>query len=176
MFAAKLAETAAQRQSGNTGVGIHSHRGRKAVRLSCHIKLAEIQARLRSRDPLDRVDLDLLHAREIDDQPAITYRSAANVVAAGAHGNEQESRPREIDHRNNVIGAGAVDDRTWAPVDHAVPDFSRLVVGHIAWYDHFAAHFLPQNGGVRSPQGQFTAASLRKLRCTHSGLPICRCE
>src|SRR4029077_5361531 len=107
MFAAELAEAAAQCQSGNTGVGVNSHRGRKAVCLCCRIKLAEIEACLSSSGPLYRINLDLLHAREIDDEATVAHRSAADIMAASAHGNQQGSRPREIDRRNNIIGAGA---------------------------------------------------------------------
>ena len=64
MFAAELAEAAAQRQSGNTSIGVNSHRGRKAMRLRCRIKLAEIEACLSPSGPFYRIDLDLLHARE----------------------------------------------------------------------------------------------------------------
>jgi hypothetical protein len=46
---------------------------------------------------------------------------------------------------NNIIGAGAVDDYAWAPVDHSVPNSSRLIVSGVAPRNHFAPDRLPEN-------------------------------
>ncbi|WP_456756601.1 hypothetical protein [Bradyrhizobium sp. USDA 4461] len=100
----------------------------------------------------------------------VANRGAADIVAAGTDGNRDRSRPREIDRRNDIVGAGAIDDRGRTPVDHAVPDLSRLVIGHIARNDHFAAHRSPQNGDVGRLQGQFGVGSFGKPSCVHSNL------
>jgi hypothetical protein len=71
------------------------------------VKLAEIEARLCSRGPPYRIDFDLFHPRQIDYEAIVAHRCSADVMAAGAHRNQQGSRARKLDRLNNIIGAGA---------------------------------------------------------------------
>jgi hypothetical protein len=170
MLAPELAEAAAQGQSGDAGVGVDSHRRGQAMGLGRCIELAEIEARLGPRGSLCRIDFDLLHPREVDEEATVTCRSAANVMAAGAHGNEQRARTCKLDGCNDIIRAGAVDDCTRAAVNHAIPDSPCLIVGNIAWRDHFATDHLPQPCNIQSLRGRFISLSLRKPITGHRSL------
>src|SRR5579871_5718558 len=159
MFAAELTEAAAQRKSGNTRIGVDAHCGGKAVQLRGGIKLTKIETSLRPRGAFRRIDLNLLHAREIDDKTLVAHRCAGDVVAAGSYGEEQIARPRKVDRGNDVVRSSTIDDRAGAPIDHAVPDFSRVVIGHVSWHDHFTADRPPQ-ASDRGVQVQCAAAVL----------------
>src|SRR6185437_14560266 len=97
MLAAELAEPAPERQSGDAGVGVDPHGGRKAMRLRCRVELSQVQAGLRARNTANGVDLDPLHARYVDHHARVAHRTAGDVVAAAANGDGQVSRSGEID-------------------------------------------------------------------------------
>jgi hypothetical protein len=44
-----------------------------------------------ARNAANRIDLDALHARHIDQDATVAYRTASDVVATGANGDEEVS-------------------------------------------------------------------------------------
>ena len=67
-----------------------------------------------------RVDLDRVHLREIDHQPAVDAAQAAAVVAAAAHGDPEAVLDAVAQRRGDVRLVGAVRDRGRTLVDHRV--------------------------------------------------------
>ena len=102
------------------------------------VELAPEHAGLSARGARRRIDSDSLHRREVDYEPAVTDRVAADAVAAGAHANQQIALAGEADRGSDVGDAGAADDPGWAAVDRAVPDRSGFVVAFIFGADHRA--------------------------------------
>ena len=93
---AQPAEPAAERESRNAGGGVDPERRRQAVRpASRAIELAQCRPALDPRASARRVDLDRLHRREIDHQPAIAERVAGDVMSAAANGEDQIVPPGE---------------------------------------------------------------------------------
>ncbi len=68
------------------------------------------------------VDLDLLHPREIDHEPAIADTRAGDVVAPAPHRELHGSRLAKLTAAI-TSSAGAAGDHRRAPVDHAIPDW-----------------------------------------------------
>jgi hypothetical protein len=72
-----------------------------------------------------------LHLRTIDDEAAIAQGVPGDTVAAAPHRKKQPVIARETHRSDNISGPGASDDQTGLAVDHAVPDFSRLVIRRV---------------------------------------------
>ena len=85
------------------------------------------------------IDPDPPHRRQVDHQPAVAGPEPGDVVAAAAHRQQQIVVGGEPDAGDDVGHAAAPGDQGRPPVDHAVPDPPRLVVGRIAGPDHLAA-------------------------------------
>ena len=77
---------------------------------------------------LGGVDSDTLHRREVDHEPAVTERVAADAVAAGAYGDQQIALAGEADRRDDVGDAGAAGDAGRTAVNRAIPDPAGSVV------------------------------------------------
>src|SRR5207248_6932214 len=82
------------------------------------------------------VDGDVVHLREVDDDPVVDAPEARAVVAPAAHGYPDVPVVRELDRCGHVAGVGAVHDRRRMLVDHPVVERTRLVVGPVAAVDH----------------------------------------
>src|SRR4029077_2312506 len=85
-----------------------------------------------------RIDSSSLHRREVDHEPAVTERVAADAVATGAHANQEITLACEVDRGDDVGDACAAGDAGWAAVDRAVPDRAGLVVAFVFGADHRA--------------------------------------
>ena len=75
------------------------------------IEIAEHDARLDADASGPRVHVDALHAREVDDQPAVAERAAADVVSASADRDEKVLVAREVDRRDDVRQSGTARDQ-----------------------------------------------------------------
>ena len=64
--------------------------------LGRHIKFAEIEACLCSRRSPYRINFNLFHPRQIDDEATVAHRRSADVMAAGAHRNQQGPRASNL--------------------------------------------------------------------------------
>ena len=85
-----------------------------------------------------RIDPNPPHRRQVDHQPAVAGPEPGDVVPSAAHRQQQVVVGGEPDAGDDVGHAAAPGDHGRPPVDHAVPDLARLVVGRIAGLDHFA--------------------------------------
>jgi hypothetical protein len=70
-----------------------------------------------------------------DNETIIAHAQATSVVAAAADGDEELMFAAEIDRRDNVCHIDAARDGTRWPIDHAVVDFARLIVGRVIRLD-----------------------------------------
>ena len=133
------AAAAAERQPGDAGRR-HAAAGHgEPVLLGRGIELAPGDAGLGAHRALDRVDLDLLHRREVDGEAALAERRAGNAVAAALHRHLDPARPGEVDGRDDVGRVDAARDRHGMLVDEAVEELARLLVAGTAGAQHLAA-------------------------------------
>ena len=79
-----------------------------------------------------RVDADVPHRRQIDDQAVVAHAQAAGVVAAAADRHQQLVLAAEVHRRDDVGDVGAAGDQARPPVDHPVVDLAGLVVLGVA--------------------------------------------
>src|SRR6476619_8314280 len=79
-----------------------------------------------------RVDLDVLHQREVDHQTVIAHGIACDVVSASPDRDEQFVLARELDGLHDIFGRRAAGDQRRPAIDHGVPDLSYLIVARIS--------------------------------------------
>ena len=108
------------------------------------VELAPEHAGLGARGARRRIDSDSLHRREVDHEPAVTERVAADAVAAGAHRHLEIALAREANRRDDVGDSGAACDAGRAAVDRAVPDRARGVVALVVGQDQGSADGVAQ--------------------------------
>jgi hypothetical protein len=104
------------------------------------VELLPQQSGLRPGRARCRIDLDALHRRQIDHEPAIAHRRSRNVVAAAPHRCQYLVRDGETDRLEHVGSARAVHDQGGPLVDHRVPDLPGRVVADIGGCQDGAAH------------------------------------
>ena len=150
------ADPAAQRQAGNPrlrdGAEGHSH----AVDVGLAIELAEQDPRLGANALRPRIDVNALHAGEVDDHAAVAHRAAADVVSAASNRHEQAVLAREPHGRDDVGQPGAAGDHAGIFVDAGIPDPACDVVLRVAGANDGAAERAGeglQAGGVNLDSG-----------------------
>src|SRR5581483_7743051 len=79
-----------------------------------------------------RVDLDLLHERQIDHETVVADGVAGDVVPAAAHCDEQLLLASELHGLADIASGFAASDQRRFAIDHPVPDLARLVVAWIS--------------------------------------------
>ena len=84
------------------------------------------------------VDLDRVHAGEVDDEAALAGPVSGAVVAAAPHGEVEPGLARRGDDPRDVRGARHPRDRQRPPVDSLEEDVARLVIGGIVRGDQLA--------------------------------------
>ncbi len=132
-------EPAAERQSGDAGVGDRAARGREAVQCRLTVQLGPEAPALGAQRHRIAVDVDPSHRREVDHQRAVDHRPAGDVVTAAAHGDLQPLPPRKVDGIDDVGRVPALRDQRRAPVDHRVVDAPRLFVSGVRRLEEGAA-------------------------------------
>ena len=108
------------------------------------IELAEEHPRLHAHAACARVDVDALHAREIDHEAAVAQRAPADVVAAAAHRDEEVVLAGEPHRGDHVRQPRAARDQPGMLVDAGVPDPPRLLVLGVAGANQPAAERVPE--------------------------------
>ena len=73
------------------------------------VELSQVQTGLCACDAANGVNLDPLHARQIDHHAGIAHRSAADVVAAAANRDEKVPGSGKIDGRDDIVRSGATE-------------------------------------------------------------------
>src|SRR5262249_20489076 len=94
-----------------------------------------------------RIDVDALHATEVDTDTAIHDRRACNAVAASVDGRCDALLAREVDCGDDVVGRRAPRDEHRATVDHRVEHRPRLVVLRVTGTDQPALEPREIEGG-----------------------------
>lgn len=168
VFSSELAEAAAKREPGDTSVAVDAHGGRQAVLLCRPVELAQIEAGLRAGDPADRIDLDPLHVRQVDDHAAVADRQAGDIVTAATDRDADAMGSCERDGPSDVLGTGTIGDHRRPLVDGAIPDLARLVVIDAPFEDHVALE--PQLRGEPRFGVRFGHQVVVRLPLLH---PIC---
>jgi hypothetical protein len=145
---------------------------RQSEELRLAVELAPEHSRLRAGNSAVRIDPDALHQRQIDHEPAVTERVAADAVAAGAHRDKQIVLAGEVERGDDVGDAGTAGDPAGSSVDSAVPDRAGLVVAFVVGSDHRAVNGVaetPVVGGRRHPC-RFRSHATTVRRCVAARL------
>jgi hypothetical protein len=167
MLVAQPAYAAAQGQPGDACVGDETAGGGEPAFLGCAIQFAPGQAGLGADGAPRRIDLDLLHRREVDDEAAVADRIAGHVVAASPHCNQEVMRASELDDPDYIVRAGAARDQRRSPVDHPVPHRARRVIIWIACANEFAAQAGCEHLHSRPVKRDDRTIACRQLKLSH---------
>jgi len=124
-------DSAAERQSGDAGVGDDPPRDREPECLRLAIELSDQYPGLRPDGLCLGIDPDALHQPEVDDDAAVADGQPGEAVAAAAHGRLEARPAREPQRRDDVRDPGAACDQRRETVDRPVPDLALLVVGGV---------------------------------------------
>src|SRR5262249_24813163 len=117
-------------------------RSGQAERLRLAVQLTPSDAGLRADRPSRGIDPDALHARQVDDQPAIADAGAGEAVGATAHRHQQGVVTGEVDSVDDIGYPGGPDDQARTAVDIRVPDLARLFVATVVRSEKLAAQGL----------------------------------
>src|SRR6266496_3656685 len=113
--------------------------GGQAVHLGLMHKFAQGESCLHTRDAPARIDLDVLHPREVDDERAVPDREPNHTMAATTDSDRQTNAAGEVDGGEDIIGVGAVHDQGGIPLNSAVPDAARSLITGITGPDHLTS-------------------------------------
>ena len=91
-----------------------------------------------------RVDLDPLHAVEVDDHGVVAGAEARDAVRAAADGDVEPVLARIVDGGHHVIRARGAHDDIRAPVDHRVVDPTGVVVVGVVGRDRLTPNLVAQ--------------------------------
>ena len=86
-----------------------------------------------------RIDLNVLHEREIGDHSAVAGAQPGAVVAAASHCQEQIVVAGKGDDLRDVVGPLAARDQRRPLVDHRVVDLARLAEVGVVGCDQLSA-------------------------------------
>ena len=150
------AEAAAEREAGNAGGRVDAERRGEPERLRLLVEVRERGAGLDASRLGRGIDVDRFHQRQIDEETAVAHRVAGDVVAAGAHGNEQLFLARERDRMGDIGGAEAAHHQAGPSVDHGIPDRAGRVVAILSGQGDDATQLAAQgcNSVLRDVFGQ----------------------
>ena len=145
-------EPTTEGQPGDPGAGHHPERGGQSVTLRRSVELPEQQPGPGVRDPLDRIDGHVLHAREVEHDPPVADCVPRDAVAAAADGQHEVVIAGVPDPRCDVARVPASDDRQRSPVDHRVEHGAGVVVPRIVGADHVGGDVGGRDhGGLLAP-------------------------
>ena len=86
-----------------------------------------------------RIHVNIIHSRQIDDEPIVANAQPCGIVAAAANGHDQVVLAAKIDRRDDVRHIAATGDQAGPPIDHGVVDLSSRVVTRVALFDELSA-------------------------------------
>ena len=138
------AETAAERQAGDSRRRDRAARDGEAVELRLAVELLPEHAALRAHRPRGGIDVDALHRREVDHQPAVGDGGAGDVVPAAADRELPALLARGVDRADDVRRPAAAGDQRGPPVDQPVVDATHLVVGRISRLENLSGEALDE--------------------------------
>src|SRR5579859_847527 len=88
------------------------------------------------------ISINLLHAREIDDNAVITGRVTSHVVGTAANRDQQILVASEVHARQNILRGLTAGDQRRSAVNHPIPDLAGVVVGLVAGNDDRASQLV----------------------------------
>src|SRR5215218_6298959 len=135
VFPCKPAYASAQRQPCYTRLRDDSRRYCQTEDVRLAIQLAQQHARLDARAACDGIDVNALHAGQVDDHAAVAQRAATHVVTAAAYRYQQPVFPGEPHRGDDVRQPRAAGNQGGTFVDTPVPDLPCGVVLRIALTD-----------------------------------------
>ncbi len=136
------ARAAAERQPGHAGRRDPAPGRREPVCLRRRIELTPGSACAGAGRARLRVDGDLVHSPNVDDEPVVAQRDARDRMAAAADGKRGLLAPCGAHASDDVVDAHTARDRRGPPVDHRVEERAHLVVAGILGRDHLAVEGL----------------------------------
>ena len=110
VLALKASHPAAEREPGDAGVTHVTERTGKPESLGFSIEITAEGASVDSGEARLRIDTDLPHPREVDNDSAIAGREPSDAVAARPHGNHEILLPSESHSFDDVGGVNAARD------------------------------------------------------------------
>jgi hypothetical protein len=142
--ARQVAEATAQGQTTHSGRRDHASRRGHAERVGRVVDVTPRGAASDPGDPLVRVDHNVLHHRQVDDQTAVHRAEARNAVAATPNREVQSPVPGGGDRSHHIGRVHASDDGTGLAVVHGVIDGASVVVVGIRRQDDTPPYRLGQ--------------------------------
>ena len=142
--ASEVADPAAEREPPNAGRGDDAASGGQSVGVGCVVECSPRRSTLSPRRPAFGINLDRLHARQVDHDRVVCGAEAGNAVRAPTHRQVEAALAGEVHRRRYVVAAGAPDDDARSPVDHRVVDPARLLVRGVVGSDGLSPHLVAQ--------------------------------
>ena len=130
------ADTATEGQPGDTRVADDAHRADEPVFLGRDVELSEQCPAAAASEPSRRVDGDVVHPPEVDDEAAVGRGVPDRAVATTADRDLEVTLAAEADGSDDVLDVQGSDDQGRSPIEHRVPDPPGIVVaGGIGRHD-----------------------------------------
>ena len=105
VFAKQPTDTAAQRETRNTGLRDDAGGDRKTEDVRFAVEIAKRRAALNANRTICRIHVDGTHAGKVYDDTVIAKCAAAHIVTAAANRRQQIIRPSKVDSGNDVSDA-----------------------------------------------------------------------
>jgi hypothetical protein len=137
-------DTPAQRQACDAGVAERPARRRQPVPLTGCVEVLPERSSTASCGLRLRIDYDLAHQAQVDDEASVAYAMARDTVASSAHGYRQIRFARETQSRQDVLDIEGPRDQLRAPLDHPVERRTRDVEAAVGRVDDRPAMTLSQ--------------------------------
>src|SRR5215467_15407805 len=111
------------------------------------VQLAPDHTATRSHPPMLCVDDDLLHGREVDDEPTVADGVPSDIVAASSDGYGHASSSGELHAPHDISHRCAAGDSSGTPIDHPIPHPAGLIIRCVGRLDE-----VPEEPGFQFPQ------------------------
>src|SRR6266487_1646573 len=137
MFSEKPSQSASQGEPRHAGGRHISSCSRKIEKLQVVAKFTPCNTRFHPDRALCRINSYCLHAREIDNNSAITNCSSCHIMTSTANRYEQVVLSGEVDTGNDVRYAGTLNDHSRPFIDHSVVYLTSLIINSVFGRNQF---------------------------------------
>ncbi len=121
MLAHQPAQTATERETGDSGVGDCASRCRKSEHLGFAVQFAPENTAFSPYRSALRVYADALHWRHVNDEAPVVGPIAWRTMASAAHRDLETLSLRELHRALNVGTTGTARNQRWSSIDIPVP-------------------------------------------------------
>ena len=135
-----MADAAAERKPANTRRREDSGWNRKPKCMRRMVNITQYRAASGKYRAFLRVHANIIHSRQIDDEPIVANTQPWEIVAAAANGHDQVVLAAKIDRGDDVRHIAATGDEAGPPIDHGVVDLSSRIVTRVALFDDVSTH------------------------------------